>query len=243
MSTIHQMLRRWGVTILAVAACMAMAPRLASASPITVLNFSFESPDVGDQLTSGTLTNWTSTGVGIYDPQDPQFAGTTGNNANTSGTLPNGGQVGIITTYFGGVLGGNISQTVGTVAADTIYTLTVAVGTRADVASGGWTIELLAGATSIAYSTGNSGPAGGTFVDQQAIAGPFSIGNPNLGQSLIISITGFNVSGNTTTAQDQFDNVRLNATVVPEPASFGLAGLTCLVISSSCGRRHRRPGC
>src|SRR5262245_6964210 len=110
MITIHRHFRFSAMAILGILAVVVIGSSSTSASPIAVANFSFESPDVADQGTSGTLTSWTSTGSGIYDPQNAQFAGTNGNNANTSGALPNGGQVGIITEYFNGVLGGNMSQ-------------------------------------------------------------------------------------------------------------------------------------
>jgi hypothetical protein len=124
------------------------------------------------------------------------------------------------------------------VAAFTQYTLTVAVGTRLDALSGGWSIALLAGVTTIASDTANSGPAAGTFVDEVATAGPFNPSNPLVGQNLTIRITGFNAPGNTTTAQDIFDNVRLDATLVPEPASSA----TLLVAAASSAMVARRRG-
>jgi hypothetical protein len=43
-------------------------PRAASASPISVNNFSFESIDAGDELTNA-VTGWTYTNAGVFDPQ------------------------------------------------------------------------------------------------------------------------------------------------------------------------------
>jgi hypothetical protein len=215
-------------------------PRIVTASPvpITVNNFSFETPDLVDGGANAVVPSWTPIGApGTFDPQDPQFAGTTLDNANTSGTLPDGGQIAIITTYFNGALSGGFTQSVGTVAANTIYTLTVGIGTRADLQSGAWTIALLAGTTVLASDSANSGPAGGTFVDHTALAGPLTLSDPSVGQSLIIRVTGANAPGNAATAQDAFDDVRLTAEAVPEPASVGLFGVAIVAAAA-----HRRRG-
>ncbi len=241
MSAFRNTVCGWVGATLAAASLAAIAPRAASGSPIFVNNFSFEtgiSPvDPGDEGTAAAA-GWSGSGaVGIYDPTDLEFAGTTGN--NVQGTLPNGGQDLVITTYYlplGGPLGGSLEQTVALVAANTTYTLTVSVGTRLETISGGWSISLLAGVTTIGSNTGNSGPAAGTFIDRVAVAGPFGPLDPKIGSPLIIRISGFNVSGNTTTAQDQFDNVRLDATLVPEPAS----GMVLLAGAVSMGFTRRR---
>ncbi len=217
-----------------------MLPPGASAAPIPVSNFSFEDPNLTDGQANGVMPGWTFTGAaGEFDPQSAQFAGTDGDNVNTGGTLPDGGQVAIITTYFGGVLGGAFSQIVGTVAADTVYTLTVGIGRRADLQTGAWSIELLAGATTIAIDSDVSGPGGGTVVDHSAIAGPFAVGNAFVGQSLSIRISASNVSENTATAQNVFDDVRLTAEI-PEPASA--MGVAAAAMMGGLARRRRRSG-
>jgi hypothetical protein len=223
--------------VIAVLGAGMLATRIASASP---------DPDYREQLFRlKTMSLWTAARMPwcrVGHPSAPrahsirrnaQFAGTTGD--NVQGTLPDGGQIAIITTYFGGPMSAGMTQSVGTVAAGTAYTLTVAVGTRADLQSGAWEIALLAGSTVLASDSANSGPAGGTFVDHLAIAGPLLPSDPSVGQSLIIRITGSNASGNVATAQDAFDNVRLTAEV-PEPASVGLFGVALAV--AGCRRQR-----
>jgi hypothetical protein len=83
MNAFHHTLGGWVASILVAVSLAALMPRSASASPITVNNFSFESVDAGDGLTNA-VSNWTYANAGVYDPQNAQFAGTTGDNVNSS---------------------------------------------------------------------------------------------------------------------------------------------------------------
>jgi hypothetical protein len=122
--------------------------------------------------------------------------------------------------------GGTLNQTVGpTIAANTIYTLTVALGLRKDFPGLG-TAELLINGTP--YVATGSAPTLGNWSDFVAVYNS-ALHPADVGQAITISL----VFG---TEQSSFDNVRLDATpgsaTVPEPATSGFIalGFTALVL-------------
>jgi MYXO-CTERM domain-containing protein len=124
--------------------------------------------------------------------------------------------------------GGNvIAQGLATVLqADTNYTLQVDVGDRTDTPFPAYSIELFAGG--IQLTTGsNATPPDGGFATSTATFNPGS-SHPALGAPLEIRLTSNGVQMN-------FDNVRLDATPIPEPA-----GLTLLAGAAALGLRRRR---
>jgi len=126
---------------------------------------------------------------------------------------------------------GNISQTLAaTLQADTTYTLTVATGWRADLPGfgfptyPGYGIELWAGGVMLAsdYDTdaGNSGPALDSWKDVTATyTSPSSV----TADPLEIRLIGYGI-------QTNYDDVRLDGTVVPEPSAVALIGLGGLAL-------------
>src|SRR6266566_554116 len=130
-------LRLWG--ILVAICCFAATPLLAV--PIAVPNFSFESPDVADGTASTTITGWSppATGGGVHDQQNAQYAGATGNNSSLPGTASGGQDAFLSLGVDTGGSGGFTSMgafNVTTIAADTRYFLTVALGNRLDADPG-----------------------------------------------------------------------------------------------------------
>jgi hypothetical protein len=132
--------------------------------------------------------------------------------------------------------GGTISQTVAgtSITTGTVYTLTVAVGSRLDCCDIAPTVELvdpsnnaiLAVATGLAPAPGNWSDWSGTYTGAAA----------NAGHPLEIELISNGVQGD-------FDNVRLNQTATtPEPASLALMGLGLVGIAAVLGRRVRSPG-
>jgi hypothetical protein len=218
------------IASLPVVAAMTVA---AHAAPITVTNFSFESPDLNDNSNVGTVTGWTTSAaqVGVFDSINSFFSNTAGN--NTPLTAPaDGGQM-LFTNNINGI--GQASQIVGIVQGGTPYQLTVAVGrAKTGAAFGSYLIELLANSTVIA--TANSvTPIVDTFVDVSATVSP-AVSSAFAGQTLSILIMQ-NDPVNTnfaTQRQNYYDNVRLE---VPEPASISC--MTISMIGLAMKRRRR----
>ncbi len=192
------------------------ASALAAATPLTIVNASFESDTVFSSeigstgWSTGVLSGWDVTGeTGVWNPRTPTYF---------PGGIPDG-----INVAFSN--GGNISQTLSAVLDNsTRYSLSVAVGTRTDVAAQNYSIELLAGGVLIASISNPVTPPSysGTF---QVATLNFTSGESELlaGQALGIRF----VSGG---PQVDYDNVTLSAenlAAVPEPTSYAmlLAGL------------------
>ena len=211
-----------------------------SAGSITVPNFSFELPVLssgannnGGNGDTTTITDWTiaappsNTNNGVYHP----VAGFTSTNP-----LPapaDGDQLAYLVPGAGNTSSLTTSASLGTVAANMLYTLTVALGNRSDnlfFDTGTYTIDLLANGVSIAEATrAGSTVTHGTFSDLSAtFVSPAS--GPLIGESLTIRLSATAGSDND---EAIFDNVRLMATPVPEPATTtmivgGMAALAWL---------------
>ena len=115
---------------------------------------------------------------------------------------------------------GQFSQTLSgtTLQTNTTYTLTVAVGNRNNLALPGYGIELWAGATKVAseYSITQGGtgsdPADGTWSN---VTATFTSGESVVAGDLEIVLQSYGTQVN-------YDNVSLDATIIPEPATLGL---------------------
>jgi PEP-CTERM motif len=189
------------------------APALAD--NITIQNASFEITNplitpcgTGCAFNNGPIPGWTSTGgqQGSWQPSSAYF----------SSPVPDGS----IVAYSNG---GTISQTLSaSLLADTLYTLSVAVGNRLDAVSGGFAttyiIQLFAGNTLLNSITGsNTDIPLGTFQDV-SFNYMSGVTLPSGNLSIALSSVG---------PQSDFDNVRLTATSVSEPGSLTMlaAGL------------------
>jgi hypothetical protein len=187
------------------------------ASPITVANFSFESPVTGSFILA-CPTSWTCNGPGssgVYTPVSPtQYTPVTD---GVAGIVPDGTQAG-----FANVGSDFFSQTgLATIANATTYTLRVFVGHRNDFAAPipPGTINLTANGS--VFATFNmTDPGQGQWLDESLSF--TTAGNPFVGQQLGISLIDGASNG-----QINWDNVRLDAVaqnVVPEPSTVMLLG-------------------
>ena len=186
----------------------------AFANSIPIQNFSFETTNpltipcgTGCAYNNGPIPGWTTTGgqQGTWQPSSAYFT-----------SVPDGSLV----AYSNG---GTISQTLSaSLAANTLYTLSVAVGNRLDAVVNNlattYIIQLFAGNTLLNSITGsNTTIPLGTFMDVSFnyLAG---VTLPAGNLSIVLSSVG---------PQSVFDNVRLDATSVSEPGSLTLlaAGL------------------
>jgi PEP-CTERM motif len=223
---------------------------------VTITNNSFESRYVThNDPSSGTTLGADCCGGGTIIPGFKFAAGNDGtqNQGVTDPSATFGNPVGTDGSVFGFVNNaGTITYTdpLGVIAPNTTYTLTVALGNNRQDATnstdpgtinfgrpGSNTIALTANGTPVAgtgttnvaaFSTGTIPTIpNDTFVDFTAFftSGADSSVDPLVGQSLGIVLSATALDGG---SQSLFDNVRLNAVVVPEPTSLGLIGLAGL---------------
>ena len=197
------------------------------ADPIPIANHSFEEPDVtsAGQTWSAVNTNW-GDDAGTSNDQFVEYI---------PGFAADGLQhIGIFDQDESGAVAPLFQNLTATYAPNTTYTLTVAVGHRLNfVNPGNEAIFRLADATSgmiLAESIADASfsPAN-VFQDWSLTYTTGGSGDP-IGNSIRIELTG--PGGNNSRAH--FDNIRLDATTIPEPTSIWLTilglGLTWVVV-------------
>jgi len=221
------------------------AAATAQAQSVVVPNFSFEAPvTAGFQDNSGiavgaplpnTGNAWYYLG-GFIAGGSPVGVQNAAANGFTVGANPDGSQVGYVNV--GAWLG---SGSLAAIAPNTTYTLTVSEGNRGGgfAQTAGFTIALAFGAAVDPGLTNSSSwaaslhtdyagsPAVGTYADFTA---SFTTGaaDPSIGQSLFIVLGSDVFTGNNPI---DFDNVRLDASPVPEPAAFSLVTMGAFALS------------
>jgi hypothetical protein len=207
------------------------------ANPVAINNHSFEDPTISDGafVTSGpgtgTLNSWSFAvdnggsfeDFGIENPGGGAYTGATGAGtpAGADGinvAFLNQDNEGLVTTVF---------QNVGALQANTVYTLTVAIGQRLDRVNGPVEIALLNAATgatdvfatgTILNSTTGVSGTNGAFEDFTATfaTGALVSNDLYIGARFLETADNF--------IQGSVDNFRLDATAVPEPTSFLMVG-------------------
>ena len=199
------------------------------ASPITVTNASFELPVLPEGGFNSVVPGWTvvSGSPGAYNPPATTATPTDGSNVLFLQALHTGSQ-------------GSVSQTLAAVlTANTLYTLLVDVGSRADFNfSLGYTVELLAGSTVLGTDS-SPVPPSGSFI-QASVQYTALAGDPLLGQVLGIRLSNvIPVASSTTTLMD---NVRLDGSLVQDsgPTPVPEPGTALLLISGMAARRFLR---
>jgi hypothetical protein len=201
-------------------ACVSLAPNRASATAITVLNPSFEQPAPpyaypfpGGTYSIGGITDWTGAG-GQFGQQ-------------TAGDLYSYLPDGVAFAYTNG---GSISQTVGAtaIAGDT-YTLTVDVGTRSDGYNGPVIVDLIVDGI-VTAALGSYAPSG-TWSPWTAT---FTASAADAGGSIAIDLIS---NGG---PQADFDNVQLNSTAAPLPATLPLLASSLLMVGLFGWRSKRK---
>lgn len=199
----------------------------AFASPITVNNFSFENLVLPcapgpNCFTLGDIPGWTVSSI----PSTATFKPSTGLGGEFS-SIPDGVNVAGVGNAMGGA---NIFQALSaTVQPNTLYTLDVSVGHRADFPFSQYTIDLEAGGTVLASDSSLS-PASGSFLTDVIT---FSSGPTptTLGEQLGIRLSATGLSITDAAAQADFDLVLLDASPtspIPEPNTLAILAASCL---------------
>ena len=208
-------------------AALALAGLVVSTSAhaaVSVSNPSFELGALGDGVPAAGATDWVGGAGGRYNPTDGQFVGTTG----APGTIPGTGD-GTQVAYMNGT--SPMYQNVGTIEANTVYELTVAIGQRADLGWSDLTVAL--------RPDSQNGPiiAGGIYDAADAPDGTFTDVTISFDSSILTSEVGKDlyITFNSQGVQALYDNVRLTETLIPEPTSFALLGFGGLLVA----RRRR----
>jgi hypothetical protein len=205
----------------------------ATAAPVTVPNFSFESPDAPDGTSTETFTDWTVTifragDAFVFDPAGSPPAN--GDGAQYADLVTQG--ISGPSTFVTLVSAASLL----TIEANTTYTLTIAVAQPSPAEHQNSTYSLFAGSTSAASAFTNNAPA--TFTDFSTSFTTAPSGDPLVGQPLTVELRLSGSSGSGFSFGTLFDNVRVDATAAPEPSAL-LMGCTGLVALGM--RRSRRP--
>jgi hypothetical protein len=217
----------------------------AHAGLLNVVNPSFETPALADgQSTPNGITGWVGAGqVDVPIALNPAAGVDT-----TTGIAPDGNNVGAAVGFnppAGGPSDGAMIQTLtSTLTADTSYTLTVDVGQMLHVPSvwvgavpawNGYTVKLLAGNTVLAQDNNSVAvPVGGFALSTVSFTA--LPGNPLLGDPITIWLA---AGSSVYPSVALFDNVQVNAAVVPEPSTFVLAALAVVIGAARFCRRSR----
>ncbi len=218
------------------------------ADSVSITNYSFEANTVVDNNNT-PISGWTfavNDYSGVQD-QGPYHAGPppSGNPIGTDGT--NWAFVNLTNSNnpLNPASGTITSDLVTTFAPNTTYDLTVAVGSNTQLnygyyAPGNFVVSILANGTPVASgSLDGSTLTLGTLVDLSTT--PFTTGASGgvVGDNLTIQL--YSVSNNTSQngggQQSLFDNVRLSASPVPEPASLLLSGFAAIGLGLIAWRR------
>lgn len=207
------------VAALATAIAFAVIPAQSKAASVFVGNFSFEDDvaPVGGIITSppSSWVPFNQTGgqdIGSQNATPGMFS------VNNPLAAPaEGNQFTYINMFDPNVTGG-LYQDVGALLPNTTYTLTVAIGSRADRINSPGIISLINGFdfTGTVLAQGGGLPSFQNSWEDYTIS--FTTG-AIASDDLIVCLS---VLGNGGTIQADFDNVRLDAVAVPEPSTVAL---------------------
>lgn len=199
------------------AALLGIISKSAIAASVSIVNPSFESFALAD----GTFTN---NGVGLsgfgWSVSAGPFVGVF-NPSSEFTSIPDGQN----TAYSHGPLIAQILSS--TLTANTRYSLQVSVGDANNIGFGGYSVQLVAGGSVLAEDNNTLLPPDGGFVTSSVAFTALS-GDPRIGLALEIRLLTFSSDATET----NFDNVRLDASPVPEsrPALLLGLGLTALAV-------------
>ena len=243
-------------TLLLTTLTLAALLTAARAELLTIQNAGFEAPFLADNsfnVSAPGPAGWSAYGTINHNNRSIGAVNPTGSTLYPGGA-PEGRNVGVVflmdnpgnQSQFAGIESGLVQTLAATLQTNTRYTLTVDVGNMAPDPSPnnafaftgfpGYRVDLLAGGQVIASDNNTLLPAEGTFLTSQF---SLSIGATHVlsGQSLGIRLVNLNAAPG---IEVNFDEVRLDATAIPEPTTFAsLLGTATLALALS--RRRTRP--
>jgi hypothetical protein len=188
---------------------------------VTVTNFSFEqnAASGAGQLVSTVPTGWTAFNEAGSSDIGSQWAGGTDYTVYDPLATPAAGNQYCYINMFNPSVTGGIYQDVGALQSNTLYTLTVTIGSRHDRINSPGIIALLNGTSNTGIVLAGGGGLPATQNTWQNYSISFISGNSVSGD-LAIELSAI---GNGTTIQADFDNVRLTqAPVVFDTPTFGV---------------------
>lgn len=224
----------------------------ARATPVTVPNFSFEDPALSDGLSTANnapIPDWNIENPGFLPNAAGTFNPTSAYPGSTGDTspLPGTGE-GFRAAYlrFSATTSPlSISlvsaASLATVDENTRYTLTVALGNRVvgEQHPFDGTIELLVnGAVAATLTTNASSLPQGTFTDFST-SFITSVGDPRSGGNLTVRLVESKPAGPVNNFTGDFDNVRLDATVLPPPPVLNIGVYAGIEITGATGLIYR----
>ncbi len=225
----------------------------ASATPVTVNNFSFETPILSpsNAITLGTSGNTAIPGWTIYTNGGANFAGVVNPSGSYPGQIaapPNGVQAAYATTYTGGA--GNyagFATSIGQLVTGDLYTLSVDVGRLSNTLFGGFKLIIGYNASGVpgsgvefselqVDSTHNASdlPTAGTWKFETLSA--LYTGTPTSTGHGYVELLGYGPNGST----ELFDNVHVTVSAVPEPATWAMMILGFMGIGFVAYRRKAK---
>jgi hypothetical protein len=181
--------------------------------PVTVSNFSFEANVASGPgaVVQSVPSGWTAFNEGGPTDIGSEWAGGADYATFNPLAVPaSGNQFCYVNMFNPGVTGG-IYQDAGALQPNTIYTLTVAIGSRSDRTNSPGIISLLNGTdnTGTVLATGGGLPVGQNTWQNYSVT--FTTG-ASVSGDLTVELS---VAGNATTVQADFDNVRLTSALIP----------------------------
>ena len=206
---------------------------IASASPIPVNNFSFEqnAASGAGQVVTTVPTGWTAFNEAGAMDIGSQWAGGVDYTVFSPLAAPAAGNQYCYINMFNPAVTGGIYQDVGPLQTNAVYTLTVAIGSRADRINSPGIISLVNGTdnTGTVLATGGGLPATQNTWQDYTIS--FTNGATASGDVTIV----LSVLGNGTTIQADFDNVQLDGPLPSVPLPILVTNTTPASASAAVG--------
>ncbi len=213
----------------------AAVPPTTPPTSVSVTNFSFETNVAGGpgSVVASAPSGWRAFNEGHSSDIGSQWAGGSDYTTFNPLAVPAAGNQYCYVNMFNPSVTGGLYQDVGALAPDTVYSLTVAIGSRHDRINSPGIISLINGTNNLGTVLASGGGLPSAQNTWQNYSVTYVTG-PSVNGDLTIAVSAV---GNATTIQADFDNVRLTRApllIAPVLGRVGAAGGN-LIISGSGG--------